>query len=167
MPPHVPGHGRLTHRDPQLPKLPMDPGAPHSGFAVDSSRISARTSAATPGRPLRCRLFQVQNKRKPRRRHARTVSGLTMRTPERQSRHDRDSHAHSTRSTVVKQTRRRRDRFTTASWCRSAMISRCSALVTGTRTEASGAARRRRTPRPEASRERPQPQSIQGVPCLR
>ena len=40
-------------------------GAPHSGFAMDISRINARTSAGTPGRLVRCRLFHVQNRRKP------------------------------------------------------------------------------------------------------
>src|SRR4029434_91600 len=44
----------------------------------------------------------------------------------RQPRHERESHAHSIRSTGVKRRQGRRDRFTTASWCRSAMISRCS-----------------------------------------
>ena len=44
----------------------------------------------------------------------------------RQPRHERESHAHSIRSTGVKRRRGRRDRFATASWCRSAMISRCS-----------------------------------------
>ena len=44
----------------------------------------------------------------------------------RQPRHERESHAHSIRSTGVKRRRERRDRLTTASWCRSAMISRCS-----------------------------------------
>jgi len=45
---------------------------------------------------------------------------------ERQPHHERESHAHSVRSTGVKRRRGQRDRFTTASWCRSAMISRCS-----------------------------------------
>src|SRR5688572_24516659 len=44
---------------------------------------------------------------------------------ERQPRHERESHAHSIRSTGVKRRCGRRDRFTTASWCWSAMISRC------------------------------------------
>jgi len=90
------------------------------------SRISARTSCGTAGRPVRWRLFHVQNKRKPRRCHATTVSGLTMYTAERQPHHACASHAHSMRSTDVKRRRGRRERFTTASWCRSAMISRCS-----------------------------------------
>ena len=36
------------------------------------------------------------------------------------------SHAQRRRSAAVKRRRGRRDRFTTASWCRSAMISRCN-----------------------------------------
>ena len=45
---------------------------------------------------------------------------------ERQPCHERESHVHSIRSTCVKRRRGRRDRLTTASWCRSARISRCS-----------------------------------------
>jgi hypothetical protein len=37
-----------------------------------------------------------------------------------------ESHVHSMRSTGVNRRRGRRDRFTTASWCRSARISRCN-----------------------------------------
>ena len=37
------------------------------GFAVERSRMTPPTSCATAGRPVRCRLFQVQNKRTPRR----------------------------------------------------------------------------------------------------
>ena len=61
-----------------------------------------RISCDTAGRPVRCRLFQVQNKRKPRRCQAMTVSGFTMCTAQRQH------------------------RFTTPSWGRRAMISLCS-----------------------------------------
>jgi hypothetical protein len=43
---------------------------------VEISRINARTSWGTVGRPVRCRLFQVQNRRKSRRCHATTVSGF-------------------------------------------------------------------------------------------
>ena len=56
-----------------------------------------------------------------------TVSGLTMCMAERQPRHACESHAQSIRSADVNRRRGRRDRFRTASWCRSAMISRCSA----------------------------------------
>jgi hypothetical protein len=45
---------------------------------------------------------------------------------ERQPCHERESHVHNIRSTCVKRRRGRRDRCTTASWCRSARISRCS-----------------------------------------
>ena len=41
--------------------------------------------------------------------------------------HRFDSHAHSRRSTVVKRSLRRRERFATANWCRSARISKCRA----------------------------------------
>ena len=88
--------------------------------------MRSRTSRGRAGRPVRCRLFQVQKRRKPCRCHAMTVSGLTMCTAERQPCHDRESHAQSIRSTRVKRRRGRRDRFTTASWWRRATISRCS-----------------------------------------
>jgi len=101
-------------------------GAPQSGFKVDISRINARMSAGTPGRPVRCRLFHVQNKRKPRRCQARTVAGWTTWSAALQPCHLCDSHAHSTRSMVVKRSRGRRERFATANWCRSARISRWS-----------------------------------------
>jgi hypothetical protein len=56
------------------------------------------------------RLFQTQTRRKPRRCHARTVSGFTM-TTIRQSRHMRDNHIEGTRSADVRRTRRGRDRL--------------------------------------------------------
>ena len=110
---------------PNFRSSPWIRGAPQSGFAPDISRINARTSAGTPGRPVRCRLFQVQNRRKPRRCQARTVAGCTTWSAARHPCQRRDSQAHSTRSTAVNRSRERRERFTTASWCRSAMISRC------------------------------------------
>ena len=61
--------------------------------------------------PARCRLFQVQNRRKPRRCHAKTVAGCTMWSAERQPSHRCDNQAHSTRSTVVNRSRGRRDRL--------------------------------------------------------
>ena len=45
---------------------------------------------------------------------------------DRQPPHERESQAQNIRSTRVKRRRGRRDRFTTVSWCQSAMISRCS-----------------------------------------
>ena len=68
---------------------------------------------AIPGRPVRCRLFHVQNKRKPRRCHASTVAGWTTRSAERQPRDRRDIHTQSTRSADVKRRRGRRERFAT------------------------------------------------------
>jgi hypothetical protein len=65
-------------------------------------RIRFRTSCETVGRPvLPCRIFQVQNKRKPLRCQAMTVSGLTTTSAERQSAQTPDNHAHNTRSTTV------------------------------------------------------------------
>src|SRR5438132_656779 len=50
------------------------------------------TSGATVGRPVRRRLFQVQNKRKPRRSQAMTVSGSTITSTARQSFETRERH---------------------------------------------------------------------------
>jgi hypothetical protein len=100
-------------------------GAPQSGFAVESSRMRPRISCGTVGRPVPGRLAgpeQTKAASVP----AMTVSGFTMRTAQRQPRHDRESHAQSIRSTRVKRRRGRRDRSRTASWWRRAMISRCS-----------------------------------------
>ena len=72
------------------------------------------------------RAFQVQNSRKPRRCHVTTVSGVTMCTAVRQRRQACASETHRRRSADVRRRRGRRDRLTTANWCRSAMISRCS-----------------------------------------
>jgi hypothetical protein len=63
------------------------------------SRIRSRMSFATEGLPAPlCRLFQVQNKRKPLRCHATTVSGLTKTRTERQSGQMRANQAQKTRS---------------------------------------------------------------------
>ena len=64
-------------------------------------RLRRWSSAGTPGRPVRRRLFRVQNRRNPRRCHAKTVAGCTRWSAARQPCHCCDSHAHSTRSTVV------------------------------------------------------------------
>ena len=61
MPNHVHGHRGLGNGDAELVSSPCTRGAPHSGLARHMSRISSRTSKATPGRPgRRFRLFQVQ-----------------------------------------------------------------------------------------------------------
>src|SRR5215213_6516728 len=51
---------------------------------------------------------------------------LTMCTAERQPLHACESQAHNARSADVRRRRGCLDRCTTPSWCRSAMISRCS-----------------------------------------
>ena len=59
---------------------------------------------------------------------ASTVAGRTTWSAARQPCQRCDSQAHSTRSTAVNRSRGRRERFTTASWCRSATTSRCSGM---------------------------------------
>ena len=60
-------------------------GAPQPGFSRHILRIRSRTSRAMRGRPrLPRRTFQVQNRRKPARCQATTVSGLTIANAERQ-----------------------------------------------------------------------------------
>jgi hypothetical protein len=90
---------------PSFNSSPWMRGAPQSGFAAARVRISARTSPATVGRPVRRRLFQRQNSRKPCRCHAMTVSGLTMMIAARHSVHARDSQVQKNRSTGVSRTR--------------------------------------------------------------
>ena len=88
-------------------------GAPHNGFISAIVRISWRTSAGTPGRPTRCRLFHVQKSRKPRRCQARTVSGLTMTRAARHPFQHSDSQTHSMRSARVSRKRCGRERLMT------------------------------------------------------
>jgi hypothetical protein len=109
---HVSGHGRLTDVDAELQESPWILGAPQSELASAILRINKRTSDGMVGRPRRRRLFQVQKSRKPRRCHARTVSGLTMTTAARHSFQRFDSQTHNIRSACVSRSRRR-DRFTT------------------------------------------------------
>ena len=111
---------------PNFCSSPWMRGAPQSGFAVDSSRISARVLASTVGRPVRRRLFQVQKRRKPRRCQAMTVAGCTTCSAVRQRPQTRESHAHSSRSDGPSGRRAGRARCITATWCRSARISRCN-----------------------------------------
>jgi len=77
-------HGRADY-DPEFQRFAVDAGAPHRGFASNILRISARTSGGANGRPIRRRLFQLQNDRKARRCQVMTVSGLTMTTDVRHS----------------------------------------------------------------------------------
>jgi hypothetical protein len=83
---------------PSLSSSPWMRGAPHSGFSRLIVRISFRTSLEIGGLPDRpWRTFQVQNRRKPLRCHAITVSGLTMTMPERQSAQTRVIHDQKSR----------------------------------------------------------------------
>ena len=87
---------------PSFSNSPWMRGAPQVGFSRDILRISSRVSRAIAGRPgCPRRTFQVQNKRKPLRCQATTVSGLTMTNAERQSRHIRDSEAQRRRSMEI------------------------------------------------------------------
>jgi hypothetical protein len=103
-------------------------GAPHNGLASEIVRISARTSADTVGLPMRRRLFHAQNKRKPRRCHAMTVSGCTMTSAVRQFAQTRDSQTQRHRSTFPRASRCGCDRCSTCSWWCNASTSRCSAI---------------------------------------
>src|SRR5712664_3393870 len=86
-PGHVLGHAGLSDIDAELEEFSMIRGAPQSGLAMLTSRISLRISCGTVGRPPRAFDFQRQYNRKPARCHLTTVSGLTIasasRTPGR------------------------------------------------------------------------------------
>jgi hypothetical protein len=96
---------------------------PRAEFASDIVRISLRTTSGTVGRPVRPQLFQVQNKRKPRRCRAMTVAGLTMTRAVRHRVHRRDNQTQGQRSTFVTGSRRGIVRCSTSSWCRNARTS--------------------------------------------
>jgi hypothetical protein len=76
----------------------------------------------TPGRPLRRRLFQVQERLNPARCQPTTVSGRTTCSACRQFLHTRDTRTQKIRSISVSRGRGWRD-FHTASYCRSAKFS--------------------------------------------
>jgi hypothetical protein len=102
-------------------------GAPQSGLSRHNRRIRTRTSCGTTGLPaLPRRISHVQNKRKPLRCQAITVSGLTMTRADRQSYQTLHSHAQSRRSAGLS-LGRFTERCRTLSWCRSARLSRWSA----------------------------------------
>jgi hypothetical protein len=98
---------------PSFCNSPWIRGAPQRGLASDMVRINAWTSAGTAGRPVRRRLFQVQNRRKPRRCQATTVSGFTRTSAARQSGQIRENQTQSSRSAAVKRTRGRAERSKT------------------------------------------------------
>src|ERR1700693_2084633 len=87
-------------------------------------RIRSRTSCETAGLPvLPCRIFQVQNNRKPFRCQAMTVLGLTMTSADLQSAQAPDNHAQKTRSAMVNFSRFLAERRGTPIWCRKATFS--------------------------------------------
>src|SRR5450755_2956297 len=109
---------------PSLSNSPWMRGAPQSGLARLMVRIRSRTSCETAGLPVcPCRIFQVQNNRKPFRCQAMTVSGLTMTSADLQSAQALDNHAQKTRSATVNFGRFLAERRSTPIWCRSATIS--------------------------------------------
>jgi hypothetical protein len=87
--------------------------SPTRDSRATASESAWRRSGETGGRPTRRRLFQVQNRRKPWRCQAMTVSGLTITSAVRQSLHERTNDAHSHRSALARRSRRGRDRFKT------------------------------------------------------
>src|SRR5215468_2469145 len=112
---------------PNLRGSPWMWGAPHRGLSRLICRIKSRTWRGTAGRPgLPWRTFQVENRRKPWRCQAMTVSGRTMASAARQFCQTRDRTTHKYRSTGVKRGRGT-DRFRTLSWWRRAKFSSSSA----------------------------------------
>jgi hypothetical protein len=89
---HVSRDRRLADGNPSLSNSPWIRGAPQSGFVCDIVRIKARTSVETRGRPMRRRLFHVQNNLMARRCQPTTVCGLTMTSAVRHAVQTRDNH---------------------------------------------------------------------------
>jgi len=109
---------------PSLSSSPWIRGAPQSGLSLLIFRISSRTSFEVFGLPAQCRLFfQVQNRRKPLRCHAITVSGLTMTRAERQAGQMREIQTQSILSKVQSLGLRGIERRRMLSWWRRATIS--------------------------------------------
>ncbi len=99
-------------------------GTPQMGFSRHILRIrslASREMTSRPGCPRRT--FHVQNRRKPLRCQAKTVSGVTMDCVERQSRHRRDRQTQSRRSAEVNLGRVLADRLSTPIWWRRARFS--------------------------------------------
>jgi hypothetical protein len=98
---HVFADAGLADVDAEFEQLAVD-AAPQLGFSRHILRIRPRTSREMTGRPgWPRRTFQVQNRRKPARCQATTVSGLTMASAERQSPQMRDNPTHNQRSHAV------------------------------------------------------------------
>ena len=99
---HVFGDNGLGDLDAQFQQLAVNARCTQRGLLRLIIVIRSRTSFGTLGRPglPRC-IFQVQNKRKPLRRHATTVSGLTIIRADFQSVHTRCRQTQKTRSAGV------------------------------------------------------------------
>jgi hypothetical protein len=100
---HVFADAALHDIDAELEQLTVDPWCTPTGIlsAHLADQISDFTQmTGRPGWPRRT--FQVQNKRKPARCQATTVSGLTMTSAERHLRQSRDKQIHNKRSPGVK-----------------------------------------------------------------
>jgi hypothetical protein len=109
---------------PSLSSSPWMRGAPQMGFSRHILQIRSRTSREMAGRPgWPRRTFPVQNKPKPARCQAMTVSGLTMASTERQSRQKRDRQIHNRRSPEVNLERFLADLCSTPIWWRRARFS--------------------------------------------
>ena len=125
----------LTQGDPELAEFAVDARRTAEGVRLRHRADQPRTSPGTLGRPVRCRLFQVQKRRNPRRCHATMVAGCRRTSAGLHSVQIRENQTQSSRSAVVRRRRGRRERSRTCNWCRSARISRCSVA----REPASGA----------------------------
>src|SRR3954452_22711317 len=102
-------------------------GAPQRGLLRLSIRIRSRIFCGTLGRPGLPRwIRQVQNKRKPLRCQAMTVSAFTIIRADFQSPHTHRSHTQKIRSTRVSFSRLGAERRKTVSCCRKARFSRRS-----------------------------------------
>ena len=102
MPHHVFGDGRFGNLNAQLEQLTVNAWCTPAGLFRLIIRIRSRTSRGTLGRPgLPRRIFQIQNKRKPFRCQATTVSALTIIRAEVQSHHTRRKQTQKMRSAGV------------------------------------------------------------------
>ncbi len=102
-------------------------GAPQRGLLRLSIRIRSRISCGMPGRPgLPRRTRHVQNKRKPLRCQATTVSGLTIINAWSQRAQTHLIQTQNARSDFVSRNRFGADRRSTPSCCRKARFSRRS-----------------------------------------
>ena len=120
--PHVFRDGGLIHGYPELLQLAVD-----AGRTPERVRVRHRADQhADIGRPVPCRLFEVQKRRNPRRCHATTVSGCTRTSARRHSVRMRENHTQSNRSAALRRRRGRRERSSTWSWCVRARISACT-----------------------------------------